>query len=81
MIKCYTHAVPNHLLYNQTNSDVITTWCSSLSLDDDAPESVLHGATTFTLCTEADADCSISDVPVVPSTVATVILVTSPRGN
>ena len=51
-----------------------------LSLDDDAPESVLHGATTFTLCTEADADCSISDVPVVPSTVVMVILVRSPKG-
>ncbi|PFX14279.1 hypothetical protein AWC38_SpisGene21581 [Stylophora pistillata] len=51
------------------------------SLDNDAPESVLHGATTFsgTFCREAYAHCSISDVPVVPSTVAMVILVRSHR--
>ncbi|PFX14280.1 hypothetical protein AWC38_SpisGene21580 [Stylophora pistillata] len=68
---------------SETNSDVIATWCSSLSLDDDAPESVLHGATTFTgtLCREACAHCSISDVLVFPSTVAMVILIRSHRAH
>ena len=45
-----------------------------MSLEDDAPESELHGATIFTLAAEADVDVSISDVPVVTSTVAMIII-------
>lgn len=51
-----------------------------MSLEDDAPESELHGATIFTLVAEADVDVSISDVPVVTSTVAMIIILKNPLG-
>ena len=45
------------------NEQYKQTCCSSLSWDDDVPESEINGDTTLTLCTDADGASFVPDVP------------------